>query len=829
MRVLIAEADELVLEMARGAVEGEPGFECLVARDGQEAWDLFQLHGADAIISDWAMAPLDGPALCRRVRAADQGRGYTYFLFLTGLDAPGRRLEAMRAGADDYLVKPFVLADLQARLVAAQRVNALHRRTYQAEREARALYDAALSIGGELELGARLERVLDAALVLTGAPRARIALADPVSGEIEVVAARGVTADAVGLRQPQGSGLTGEVLRRNAVVRSDDVINDPRPWARMLAVASHTRSWLGVPLADANGAFGALILLSNERAAFGTEHERLLGSFAALAGAAIREARLRRDVVDELTERRRIDAALRASEARNRALTDALVEAVYEVDLSSQQPEYGMVRYFSDQVQRVMGYSLEEWQRDATVFLRGLHPDDRERVVGAIEALREHGEVLEMEYRWIKPDGQIVWIEDRSRIERDPAGVPLTLRGTNADITVRKRLEEAHRVSEERYRTLIEHLPETACVYRAELDHSSGPYLSQNVEVMLGYTPAEWSADPEMWSKLLHPDDRERVLAALKHVIETGVDQRGEYRMIARDGHVVWVRDEASLLLDAEGRPRYLQGIMLDVTAEVREREQREALLRAARRLGGEGDPGRLMQHLLSEAVALVEADHGLAFRWDEPRGELVEVGNTRPMPAPRPRPRAGQGAAGLAVERRGPVALHDAQQEWGQLTAEERAGLNALVAVPLVDAGHLLGVLVVASTRAGRRFGGGEIQMLELLAGLAATALAGLERSRLQGALLAARTAAHHINNSLAMTVGYSELLANSARLPDDLKEMAREALRGAQQAAETLARLQNVARLAETPAASADATFSVLDLDRSGGDAGQARGGAE
>src|SRR5215218_8573789 len=80
--------------------------------------------------------------------------------------------------------------------------------------EAEALYAAAQSIGGQMDLDARLERVLDAALGLSGALQARIALADPDTGEIEIVASRGLLVETVGMRQPAGTGLAGEVLRR---------------------------------------------------------------------------------------------------------------------------------------------------------------------------------------------------------------------------------------------------------------------------------------------------------------------------------------------------------------------------------------------------------------------------------------------------------------------------------------------------------------------------------------------------------------------------------------------------------------------------------------
>src|SRR5206468_9828864 len=92
--------------------------------------------------------------------------------------------------------------------------------------EARALYHAALAIGAELGLQARLERVLDAALDLLGVSQAQVGLVDRDAGQIEIVAARGLGVAATLARQPLGAGLTGEVIARNRPVRSDDMLTD---------------------------------------------------------------------------------------------------------------------------------------------------------------------------------------------------------------------------------------------------------------------------------------------------------------------------------------------------------------------------------------------------------------------------------------------------------------------------------------------------------------------------------------------------------------------------------------------------------------------------
>jgi diguanylate cyclase (GGDEF)-like protein len=101
------------------------GHECHVVTDGTEAWDAFRTLRPDVVISDWMMPGLSGVELCQNIRAHSP-RSYTYFIMVTSSGDLEQILEGMNAGADDYLVKPLNPDDLRLRLVAAERVTALH-------------------------------------------------------------------------------------------------------------------------------------------------------------------------------------------------------------------------------------------------------------------------------------------------------------------------------------------------------------------------------------------------------------------------------------------------------------------------------------------------------------------------------------------------------------------------------------------------------------------------------------------------------------------------------------------------------------------------------
>src|SRR5439155_5293182 len=118
---------------------------------------------------------------------------------------------------------------------------------------------------------------------------------------------------------------------------------------------------------------------------------------------------------------------------------------------------------------------------------------------------------------------------------------------------------------EARYQALVEHIPAVTYIDAADRS-SSSLYMSPQVEAILGYPPEDWTSDPDLWVKLLHPEDRERVLTEHLRTNESGQPFVEEYRLLARDGRTVWIRDEAVLIRDEEGLGRFWQGVMIDVT-----------------------------------------------------------------------------------------------------------------------------------------------------------------------------------------------------------------------------------------------------------------------
>ena len=144
----------------------------------------------------------------------------------------------------------------------------------------------------------------------------------------------------------------------------------------------------------------------------------------------------------------------------------------------------------------------------------------------------------------------------------------------------RRRLPEPLRDADVLFRTLVEQVP--AVVYIDAVDDvSTALYISPQYERLLGYSAEERMANPTLWVDRLHPEDRDRVLAESRETNRTGRPFSVEYRMLHRDGHVVWVRDEARLLRGENGRPMYWQGLLIDITERI---ETEQAVRRAYER-----------------------------------------------------------------------------------------------------------------------------------------------------------------------------------------------------------------------------------------------------
>lgn len=137
MKILIAEDDSVTRLMMQRTLQ-RFGYEVSLAENGRQAVDILsEKDGPRLALVDWMMPVLDGPQLCRQVRARQSDDSYVYIVLLTSRDASGDIVEGLEAGADDYITKPFQPAELKARLRTGMRILSLEETLVKAREEMR--------------------------------------------------------------------------------------------------------------------------------------------------------------------------------------------------------------------------------------------------------------------------------------------------------------------------------------------------------------------------------------------------------------------------------------------------------------------------------------------------------------------------------------------------------------------------------------------------------------------------------------------------------------------------------------------------------------------
>ncbi|MCS6865621.1 MAG: PAS domain S-box protein [Gemmataceae bacterium] len=202
-------------------------------------------------------------------------------------------------------------------------------------------------------------------------------------------------------------------------------------------------------------------------------------------------------IARDITEHKQAERECQTRQKRYEQLVATVDGIVWEADAQTFQ-----FTFVSQQAERLLGYPVEQWLHEPDFWVNHLHPEDRQAAIEFCTAATQACQNHDFEYRMVAQDGRVVWLRDIVTLVVEN-GKPVTLRGIMVDVTQHKKAEEALRLSEARYRDLIEMSPEGIGI----LHDGKFAYLNRSAAQLLGLEPHQLLG--RSLGEFLHPDDRE--------------------------------------------------------------------------------------------------------------------------------------------------------------------------------------------------------------------------------------------------------------------------------------------------------------------------------
>src|SRR5271163_624768 len=274
-----------------------------------------------------------------------------------------------------------------------------------------------------------------------------------------------------------------------------------------------------------------------------------------------------RGTVDDITERKRVQEDLRKSEQRLRLAIQAGRMFACDWDAAT-----GMFAYSPESTQ-ILGLA-QATPGTIDQVLATIHPEDREGFTAAAVNLTPESSAIRISYRMLRPDGTVIWVEKNSRAQFDEHGKLLRIIGIVADITERKRAEKALRESEERLRLAVQ----AGKMFAYEWDVATDILVrsAESTEI-LGIEESTPLTGQQLLAKV-HPDDRQRLVAAVINLTREKPSLAITYRMLRPNSSVIWVERNSRAQFDKQGKLLRIFGIVADITERKRSEEaQRES------------------------------------------------------------------------------------------------------------------------------------------------------------------------------------------------------------------------------------------------------------
>jgi PAS domain S-box-containing protein len=283
---------------------------------------------------------------------------------------------------------------------------------------------------------------------------------------------------------------------------------------------------------------------------------------------------------------------------------------------------------------------------------------------------------------------------------------------------------------EMRYRALVEQVP--AVIYTDSPNiFCQTLYINPQLKTVTGYDPEEWVADKDLWSRIIYPEDRERVLEEYTRTNAALEPSYLEYRLVRRDGRIIWVSDDMQLIRDENGTPLFWQGIMMDITARKRAEQIQGMTYRISHAVVSTTSLDELYQSIHSILGELMPVDNFYIALYDATNDLISFPYYVDQFDAPPPTGKPEHGLTEYVMRTKRPLrATQQVSAELEKQGEVEIIGTDSIewIGVPLMIGERLTGVMVTQSYTEGVGYAEEHVELMEFASTQVAMAI---ERKR--------------------------------------------------------------------------------------------------